>query len=842
MKVLYITLDPPMDPDQVATGNQVRVQGIRDALELAGVEVIQATYTTEKSRVDSLGCFHYHTSDELRQFIKEQDPVLLIAGFWTILDHLYASDLPVVLDFIAPRVLELMYQEPETIPEHTDYIMRMVCKADHFLVGNRRQADLLLPYLLQAGIDCRERAPISVVPISARGKTPWKDAPGLPVRLVNAGVDWPWRDFSAYRLELDRLTGGNKNLAFVEFTGKYPGFSGSDAKSNLLSYTGMQEELQRSHIGLELGERNTEREFSHSFRALEYLECGLPVIINPWVQLSEAIRQYDAGWVIDSPAKLETLLGEILADPAVLERKRAGARELAGTALNYATTIAPLLDFIRAPRKSAHLFLYPEKIEVPGAEVESEPEATAEEAGLAVFFEEPVAVAPAQEESENPQETDGQAMEDQLPDEPVSPQEHPFTFKILLANLFKRYLCPPRPDSRPDILMVTRADLFPVDHGAAVKIIRTAEALSRLGRDVWLTTDNRKIYYQFTNGEMQTHRFPLWVRFFCLPSSVAYVKLIKQGFPWSNSFLYLPLTDMSYTVRTIYLASRKPVGAYQAEFPAYVKPCRNARALFGGKILLVQHNVEYERIRNQVPELTKKNYQSLKDVELEMCADSDRIVAVSTNDRDKMIADGVAPEKIHVVPHGVDLYAFQQATPMDIRKHYKIASQEKVLVYHGTYSYAPNLEAINVMATEILPRLEARGVNVTVLAIGSKPPDFPLHEKVIFAGSVADLSPVLPAADLAVIPLLEGGGTRMKILDYFAAGVPVISTAKGIEGIPVTNGREALILDDYDAICDAIESLLASPEKADKMRKAAARFVDPLSWDSIARRYLPLLH
>jgi glycosyltransferase involved in cell wall biosynthesis len=146
------------------------------------------------------------------------------------------------------------------------------------------------------------------------------------------------------------------------------------------------------------------------------------------------------------------------------------------------------------------------------------------------------------------------------------------------------------------------------------------------------------------------------------------------------------------------------------------------------------------------------------------------------------------------------------------------------------------------MATEILPRLEARGVNVTVLAIGSKPPDFPLHEKVIFAGSVADLSPVLPAADLAVIPLLEGGGTRMKILDYFAAGVPVISTAKGIEGIPVTNGREALILDDYDAICDAIESLLASPEKADKMRKAAARFVDPLSWDSIARRYLPLLH
>ena len=793
-----------MDPDQVATGNQVRVQGIRDALGLAGVEVIQATFTAETSRVDAGGCFHYHTSDELQQFIKEQDPCLLIAGFWTILDHLYEFDLPVVLDFIAPRVLELMYQEPETIPEHTDYIMRMVSRADHFLVGNKRQADLLLPYLLQAGIDCRDRAPISVVPISARGKTPWKDASELPVRLVNAGVDWPWRDFSAYRLELDRLAGGNKNLAFVEFTGTYPGFSGNDAKSNLLSYTGMQEELQRSHIGLELGERNTEREFSHSFRALEYLECGLPVIINPWMQLSESIRQYDAGWVIDSPVELKTLLGDILADPAVLERKRAGARELAGTALNYATTIVPLLDFIKAPQKTAHLFKYRGKNEVV--------------------------------------EAVGKAGENKFAEEPASKKGHPFTFKIFLAYLFKRFLCPPRPDSRPDILMVTRADLFPVDHGAAVKIIRTAEALSRLERDVWLTTDNRKIYYQFTDGKMSMHKFPLWVRYFCLPRFVAFFKLRMQGAPRSNSFLYLPLTDMSYSVRTIYLASRKPVGAYQAEFPAYVKPCRNARSLFGGKILLVQHNVEYERIRNQVPELTKKNYQSLKDIELEMCGDSDKIVAVSTNDREKMIADGVAPQKIHVVPHGVDLYAFQQAVPMDIRQHYKIPSHDKVLVYHGTYSYAPNLEAINVMATEILPRLEARGVKVTVLAIGSKPPDFPLHEKVIFAGSVADLSQVLPAADLAVIPLLEGGGTRMKILDYFAAGVPVISTAKGIEGIPVTNGREALILDDYDAICDAIVSLQASPEKVDKMRKAAAQFVDPLSWDSIARRYLPLLH
>jgi len=164
-----------------------------------------------------------------------------------------------------------------------------------------------------------------------------------------------------------------------------------------------------------------------------------------------------------------------------------------------------------------------------------------------------------------------------------------------------------------------------------------------------------------------------------------------------------------------------------------------------------------------------------------------------------------------------------------------------VLVYHGTYSYPPNLQSMEVMANEILPRLAERGVQVSVLAIGSKPPDFPLHPDIYFAGSVDDLAEVIPAADLAVVPLLDGGGTRMKILDYFAAGVPVISTAKGIEGIPVSNGREAIIVDDWDQMCDHIERLLDTPDEATAMREAAATFVDSLGWDAIARRYLPLL-
>ena len=95
-----------------------------------------------------------------------------------------------------------------------------------------------------------------------------------------------------------------------------------------------------------------------------------------------------------------------------------------------------------------------------------------------------------------------------------------------------------------------------------------------------------------------------------------------------------------------------------------------------------------------------------------------------------------------------------------------------------------------------------------MLAIGRDPPLEPVHEDVIFTGSVPNLAPYLKKMDLAVIPLQKGGGTRMKILEYFAAGVPVIATSKAIEGIPVENGVQAWIEDDFEAMADAIVTLI----------------------------------
>ena len=97
-----------------------------------------------------------------------------------------------------------------------------------------------------------------------------------------------------------------------------------------------------------------------------------------------------------------------------------------------------------------------------------------------------------------------------------------------------------------------------------------------------------------------------------------------------------------------------------------------------------------------------------------------------------------------------------------------------------------------------------------VLAIGPEPPDETLPG-VTFTGPVDDLPERIKGADLAVVPLRKGGGTRMKILDYFAAGVPVISTAKGMEGLPLQPGLHLRAVENPDDIAEAIRLEMGAP-------------------------------
>ncbi|GAB4182170.1 MAG: hypothetical protein Tsb002_03060 [Wenzhouxiangellaceae bacterium] len=844
MNILYITLEPPFDAQLIARGNTIRVARIQQGLTAAGHQVAQVWRAPYDDSEVAEHAHMYRDAGELAVLIDQHQPDAILVGYWALLEDLPSSlEAPVVVDFIAPRPLEALFEDTATRDTEMRRLLKALARADGYIVANQRQEHLLIPYLLMAGHDLRQQVPIVQLPITAAQPLP--AAPQPPADrwlIVGGGVDWPWRRQQQWLGAIaDYAAAHNPDAAnsvhLIQFGGDYPRIvQQPDGQLNLPELTEPVYQLQLSaysdyarflsdqaHIGVELAERNVERYFSQSFRAMDYLRHGLPVICNAYLAQAESIAEYDAGWLVEEPQQLPQLLDTIIGDRELWQRKSANARRLATEKFNIDQYIPALLDLFAQCRQST----------------------TADSSGGAFSL---LGVADGGDDQEVMSEKYAQLQDEvqQLQSRnqqlalQVQEMQRP-TLKGMIREVARRVLRRlPKPgaDGTPgNVVIVTRSDLFPTDHGGAVKIVETARGLSLNQREVGIVSDRRDIWWHYHNGEMQQRRFPLHYRLFSLPRSLSTLFHLSTDVPESNAFLYLPLSDDSFIWRTAYVARKIKANVYQAEFPAYARPCILTRSLRGGKVIVVEHNVEYNRLREQEASLTSDQYQRLKEIEIGLCNQSDAVICVSENDRTVLRRDGVAGDKLHYVPHGVDLSTFDAARPRDLRSELGWSKDTAILVYHGTYEYPPNLEAIKVMAREVLPRLNARGREVRVLAVGKMPPSNPVHEHVHFTGSIPVVAEALKAADIAVVPLLKGGGTRMKIIDYFACGIPVVSTRKGIEGIPVRHGHEAFIEDDWERLCDHIETLLDQPQRYQQMVAAARAFVEPLDWRELAKRY-----
>ena len=388
--------------------------------------------------------------------------------------------------------------------------------------------------------------------------------------------------------------------------------------------------------------------------------------------------------------------------------------------------------------------------------------------------------------------------------------------------------------------MVTRGDLFPADHGGAVAIDRLAWGLSRCFGPVYLVTDDRRRYFEYLNGELRTLRYP-WRLGLGWPRPLLNRCVRLKGVPPGEAFLYRPVCDGSPARRALFVAQHHAIRFYHATYPAFALPCLQCRATLGGTAVLVEHNVEYHRLAEQVPGLGARGVRFLRRIELTVCGAVDAVVTVSERDRIRLVADGIAPERVQTIPHGVDLSAYDAARGLDVRRELGIDGGARILAYHGTYRYPPNLEAMQLMAERILPAIRERGLAVKVVAIGSHPPRRSPDPDILFTGSVESVAPWLLAADLAVVPLISGGGTRLKVLDYFAARLPVVSTSKGVEGIPVRDGEEFVLAEQPEQFAAAVERLLAQPAEARAMADRGRAFVEQLDWGAIARRHAALL-
>jgi polysaccharide biosynthesis protein PslH len=152
------------------------------------------------------------------------------------------------------------------------------------------------------------------------------------------------------------------------------------------------------------------------------------------------------------------------------------------------------------------------------------------------------------------------------------------------------------------------------------------------------------------------------------------------------------------------------------------------------------------------------------------------------------------------------------------------------MLFVGTLGYFPNTDAVFLLCREVLPalrRLTDRAIEVHVAGAGDATA---LRElagiaEVTLHGYVDDLSPLYAAADMAVVPLRAGGGTRIKILEAFAYGVPVVATSLAAEGIAAADGEHVVIADDVESFARSCLAVVTQPDRAAARAESSARLV-----------------
>lgn len=159
--------------------------------------------------------------------------------------------------------------------------------------------------------------------------------------------------------------------------------------------------------------------------------------------------------------------------------------------------------------------------------------------------------------------------------------------------------------------------------------------------------------------------------------------------------------------------------------------------------------------------------------------------------------------QVEVIPNGVDTRIHQPDPTIEIQPH--------TAVYNGAVTYNANLDAVTYFAHDVLPLLRARHADASFTVTGGTGTvdisGLKALPGVHFTGFVPEIAPLVQRHRAVVVPLRQGGGTRLKILEAMAQGVPVVASRKGAEGLNVTDGETILLADSPTGICDALDRL-----------------------------------
>ena len=222
------------------------------------------------------------------------------------------------------------------------------------------------------------------------------------------------------------------------------------------------------------------------------------------------------------------------------------------------------------------------------------------------------------------------------------------------------------------------------------------------------------------------------------------------------------------------------------------------------------------------------------------CRQATHIKAVGEPDRQRFIEKyGMRGDKITVIPPFINPSGFGEA---QLKKRLSEKPDTIRVIFHGSYDHSPNHDAFELIINYIAPEVSKRTNNIEFLLAGLYVPVFE-RGNVKSLGFVEDIQTLLASSGMAIVPMLEGEGVKTKIFDYMVAGLPIISTGKGIQSIKVQDGKHAIICDIVDQkFIEAILDLANDGEKREMLGNNALELAkSEYSQESIQVRFDEML-
>lgn len=390
---------------------------------------------------------------------------------------------------------------------------------------------------------------------------------------------------------------------------------------------------------------------------------------------------------------------------------------------------------------------------------------------------------------------------------------------------------------RMRLLWVKAGRILPTDTGGKIRSFHLARQLAKRHQVTFLSYYDgppdrdyeQRVDESFPGAVLLRTGFPLNGVF---AKALHFAARLPNRAPYSVSKFYCPAVGE-------FISRSAREDRFDVMICDFLAASLNFAQPLGAPTVLFQHNVESalwgRRARHETNPLRRAvatlEAAKMSRYERATVGQFHHVVAVSENDRDLM-SSMTSTDRITVVPTGVDLSEYRRAR--------STAKRAPLVLFLGSMDWEPNIDGVGWFVQQVWPQVLTAVPNARFRIVGRDPAARVrawASPTIEVTGTVPSVIEHLRDTAVFVVPLRMGGGTRLKIYEAMAAGLALVSTAVGAEGLDYTDGHDLAIADDAEAFASRVIELLQDSNTRAAMGAAAVQTAERFDWANVVASF-----